>query len=102
MVRIKERYLLVNLIYPPETPSKSNQNLPDYVLQHQPTVEKLTPQLLLRAVRTEIGQLFGDYGLGALGGHLSGELERQQPQAMSLANVHPSQISLLGNLYLYP
>ncbi|KAK3182381.1 RNA-binding protein pop5 [Lecanicillium sp. MT-2017a] len=71
MVRIKERYLLVNIFYPPETPSKSNQNLPDYVLQHQPTVEKLTPQLLLRAVRTEIGQLFGDYGLGALGGHLS-------------------------------
>ncbi len=76
MVRIKERYLLVNIVYPPGTPAKSDKNLPDFVLQHQPTVEKLTPQLLLRAVRTEIGQLFGDYGLGALGGHLSGELRR--------------------------
>ena len=73
MVRIKERYLLVNIIYPPDAPSKDRKNLPGFVLQHQPTVEKLTPQLLLKAVRAEIGQLFGDYGLGALGGHLSGK-----------------------------
>jgi ribonuclease P/MRP protein subunit POP5 len=74
MVRIKERYLLINILYPPDAPSKDRKNIPDFVLQHQPTVEKLTPQLLLKAVRAEIGQLFGDYGLGALGGHLSGKL----------------------------
>ncbi|RSL73371.1 hypothetical protein CEP54_000356 [Fusarium duplospermum] len=64
MVRIKERYLLVNIIYPPD-PEK--QNLPDLVVRHQPTVEKLSPQTLLKGIRSEIASLFGDYGSGALG-----------------------------------
>ncbi|KAJ4312553.1 RNA-binding protein pop5 [Fusarium piperis] len=64
MVRIKERYLLVNIIYPPD-PAKTN--LPDPVVRHQPTIEKLSPQALLKGIRTEIASLFGDYGSGALG-----------------------------------
>ncbi|RMJ07452.1 hypothetical protein CDV36_012938 [Fusarium kuroshium] len=64
MVRIKERYLLVNIIYPPD-PAKPN--LPDLVVRHQPTVEKLSPQALLKGIRSEIASLFGDYGSGALG-----------------------------------
>ncbi|KAK5998264.1 Ribonuclease P/MRP protein subunit POP5 [Cladobotryum mycophilum] len=69
MVRIKERYLLVNIVYPPDLAKSSK--LPDYVVQHQPTIERLTPQVLVKAIKAEIGLLFGDYGLGALEGNLS-------------------------------
>ncbi|KAF4975401.1 hypothetical protein FZEAL_7810 [Fusarium zealandicum] len=68
MVRIKERYLLVNIVYPPDTAKAVKSNLPNLVVHHQPTIEKLTPQLLLRGIRAEIAALFGDYGSGALGG----------------------------------
>ncbi|OAA37437.1 Rpp14 family [Metarhizium rileyi] len=71
MVRIKERYLLVNIIFPPDVTSSSAAKVPDFVVQHQPTVERLTPQALLKAIRAEVGLLFGDYGLGALEGNLS-------------------------------
>lgn len=69
MVRIKERYLLVNILYPSE-PSKSK--VPDFVAHHQPTIEKLTPQALLKGIRTEVASLYGDYGSGALDSNLSG------------------------------
>lgn len=72
MVRIKERYLLVNIIYPPESATKTKSSVPSFVVQHQPTVENLTPQALMKAIRNEISQLFGDHGLGALSGNLSG------------------------------
>jgi hypothetical protein len=72
MVRIKERYLLVNILYPTELGSRDN--LPDVVVLNQPTTEDLTAVLLLRAIRAEVAALFGDYGAGALeGGGLSGE-----------------------------
>ncbi|QPH12198.1 hypothetical protein C2857_004301 [Epichloe festucae Fl1] len=70
MVRIKERYLLVNIIYPPDT-STSAADIPDFISQHQPTVERLTPQALLKGIKAEVGLLFGDYGLGAFEGSLS-------------------------------
>lgn len=72
MVRIKERYLLVNIIYPPDIAKASAAKVPDFVVQHQPTVERLTPQALLKGIRSEVGLLFGDYGLGAFEGNLSG------------------------------
>ncbi|EQK98498.1 hypothetical protein G6O67_000087 [Ophiocordyceps sinensis] len=72
MVRIKERYLLVNILYPQDpTKTAAKTPVPDYVAQHQPTVEKLTPAALLKALRAEVASLFGDYGSGALEGHLS-------------------------------
>lgn len=71
MVRIKERYLLVNIIYPPDGNKPANA-LPNFVVQHQPTVDKLTPQLLVKGIRAEVGVLFGDFGLGAFEGTLSG------------------------------
>ncbi|KYK59589.1 Rpp14 family [Drechmeria coniospora] len=69
MVRIKERYLLVNIVYPPTAIAQAN--FPGPVVLHQPTLEKLTPQALLKAIRAEVGTLFGEYGVGALQGHLS-------------------------------
>ncbi|PFH60272.1 hypothetical protein XA68_11192 [Ophiocordyceps unilateralis] len=73
MVRIKERYLLVNIIYPPSPGRASGREtvVPELVVQHQPTVDKLTPPVLLKALRAEVANLFGDYGSGALEGHLS-------------------------------
>ncbi|KJZ78029.1 hypothetical protein HIM_02666 [Hirsutella minnesotensis 3608] len=71
MVRIKERYLLVNIIYPPDPGAARKTNVPHFVAQHQPTVERLTPAILSKAIRAEVATLFGDYGAGALEGHLS-------------------------------
>ncbi|RYC58666.1 hypothetical protein CHU98_g7540 [Xylaria longipes] len=71
MVRIKERYLLVNILYPTELGTRAN--LPDVVVLNQPTADELTPVALLRAIRAEVAALFGDYGSGALeGGGFSG------------------------------
>lgn len=72
MVRIKERYLLVNIIYPPDA-AVSRARVPALVAQHQPTIAKLTPQALVRAIKAEVLLLYGDYGAGALEGNLSGE-----------------------------
>ncbi|KAH7327968.1 Rpp14/Pop5 family-domain-containing protein [Stachybotrys elegans] len=71
MVRIKGRYLLVNIIYPPDPEKLAKTDVPDIVFNHQPTVENLTPQALLRAIRSEVATLYGDYGAGAMEGHLS-------------------------------
>ncbi|KAI1277951.1 hypothetical protein F5Y07DRAFT_78158 [Xylaria sp. FL0933] len=72
MVRIKERYLLVNILYPTELGTRPN--LPDVVMLNQPTSSELTAIALLRAIRAEVAALFGDYGSGALeGGGFSGK-----------------------------
>ncbi|KAF5133578.1 Ribonuclease P/MRP protein subunit POP5 [Metarhizium anisopliae] len=71
MVRIKERYLLVNIIYPPDATKSSAAKVPSFIVQHQPTLERVTPRALLEAIRTQVGLLFGDSGLGALEGNLS-------------------------------
>jgi len=70
MVRIKERYLLVNILYPTELGSK--RGVPDLVLLNAPTTDQLTPGALIRALRAEVAINFGDYGSGAIeGGGLS-------------------------------
>lgn len=74
MVRIKERYLLVNILYPPTTPREDASDVPDFVLLHQPTTDRLTAGSLVRALQSEIAALFGDYGSGAIAGaNLSSE-----------------------------
>ncbi|KAH8681535.1 Rpp14 family [Xylariales sp. PMI_506] len=65
MVRIKERYLLVNILYPNELGKKPE--IPDIVVINQPTTDSLTPGALLRGIRAEVAALFGDYGSGAIG-----------------------------------
>ncbi|KAH6668573.1 Rpp14/Pop5 family protein [Plectosphaerella plurivora] len=68
MVRIKERYLLVNILYPPTTPKDhAGPGVPDFVLLHQPTTDRLTAGSLMRGLQAEIADLFGDYGSGATG-----------------------------------
>ncbi|KEY70933.1 hypothetical protein S7711_10386 [Stachybotrys chartarum IBT 7711] len=70
MVRVKERYLLVNIIYPPDPAHVAEHGVPDVVVNHQPTVGNLTAPSLLKAIRAEVNTLFGDYGSGALEGNL--------------------------------
>lgn len=80
MVRLKNRYLLVHILYPDASDrpnaiiptSKSSSSLPDVVQFHQPTPDALAPQLLSRAIRDEVSLLFGDYGVGVTAGSLSG------------------------------
>jgi ribonuclease P/MRP protein subunit POP5 len=72
MVRIKERYLLVNIVYPPDPARAAKENLPDCLLHHQPTIDKLTPQALIKAIKAEAALLFGDYGSGAFASNLWG------------------------------
>ncbi|KAI4151682.1 MAG: hypothetical protein LQ341_000857 [Variospora aurantia] len=71
MVRIKHRYLLVNILYP--EPYRSRQQLshasqssktPETIQFHSPTSDDLTPQILARAIRDQILYMYGDYGLG--------------------------------------
>jgi len=66
MVRIKERYLLVNIVYLPDPAKAAKSDMPDFVLNHQPTIEKLTPGALIRGIRAEVASLYGDCGSGAL------------------------------------
>lgn len=100
MVRIKERYLLVNILYPPNPSKTTTGNLPDLVFQHQPTVEKLTPQALLKGLRAEIAALYGDYGSGALEGNLLGTLVTHALEERHLLS--SSQIPVPRYVYLYP
>ncbi|KAI4866773.1 Rpp14/Pop5 family-domain-containing protein [Hypoxylon rubiginosum] len=70
MVRIKERYLLVKILYPNELGSRPG--IPDVVVLNQPTTDQLNSAALLRGLRAEVASLFGDYGSGAIeGGNLS-------------------------------
>jgi ribonuclease P/MRP protein subunit POP5 len=67
MVRIKERYLLVNILYPEdESSSSSNAKVPDLLVYHRPTADSLTTSALLKAIRSQVTSLWGDYGAGAV------------------------------------
>ena len=73
MVRIKERYLLVNIIYPPQPPKIGDGAIPSLLTQHQPTIEHLLAGGLAKAIKDKVALLFGDYGAGAMEGNLSGK-----------------------------
>lgn len=68
MVRLKNRYLLVNILYPEAT---GTDKVPDVIAINQPTTDTLMPQLLLKSIRTSVLHLFGDYGSGAVAESLS-------------------------------
>ncbi|KAJ9149056.1 hypothetical protein NKR23_g4576 [Pleurostoma richardsiae] len=66
MVRIKERYLLVNILYPDLPRDQGKSSIPDLVAYNQPTSDSLSPHALSKAIRAEVASLFGDYGAGAI------------------------------------
>ncbi|KUI54817.1 hypothetical protein VP1G_02187 [Cytospora mali] len=66
MVRIKERYLLVNIIYPEAAKDRSKSNLPDLLFYNQPTTNSCNGRTIHQAIKAEVASLFGDYGAGAV------------------------------------
>ena len=75
MVRLKHRYLLVNILYPdsaPTTKQTSTKDVPELVQFNRPTSDALTSALLARTIRDNIAELFGDYGSGVVAGSLVG------------------------------
>ncbi|QKX58126.1 uncharacterized protein TRUGW13939_05247 [Talaromyces rugulosus] len=75
MVRIKHRYLLVDILYPEYSKSFSSlSSTPHHLKFHQPTADTLTPGLFSKLLRDTVSDLFGDYGVGKLGGASSGNL----------------------------
>ncbi|KAF9893266.1 hypothetical protein FE257_011696 [Aspergillus nanangensis] len=77
MVRLKNRYLLIDILYPdsstwPSTgppPTKTPSHQTQTQLQiHSPTSDTLTPGLLAKMIRDEVANIFGDWGIGRLGG----------------------------------
>jgi ribonuclease P/MRP protein subunit POP5 len=81
MVRLKHRYLLVNILYPEQEPRNTRQQptsaakdgLPYTVQFRRPGPEQLSGKLLLRIIREGVADLFGDYGSGMVTGSLVGE-----------------------------
>lgn len=73
MVRVKNRYLVVKLLYPvaPTRPSAGDE-LPDLVQFHAPTPDTFHPGQLLRVVRDAVADLFGDYGVAMVNSALKG------------------------------
>lgn len=66
MVRIKHRYLLVNILYPELDDEPLNPELPDILRFHQPTTDKVQDRDLIRGIKAEADYMFGDYGAGAI------------------------------------
>lgn len=78
MVRIKHRYLLVNILYPGSDDATSGESfiatndLPWSVRIRQPTSDKVNAKVLVNMIRRGIEDLFGDYGSGMIAGSLIG------------------------------
>jgi ribonuclease P/MRP protein subunit POP5 len=72
MVRVKFRYLVVNFLYP-EPPTKSKTQLPDLVQIHSPTPDAFHAGILVRMIRDEVAELYGDYGMGMVSAALKGK-----------------------------
>ncbi|KAH8678880.1 Rpp14/Pop5 family-domain-containing protein [Tricladium varicosporioides] len=70
MVRLKNRYLLVNILYPEIDDAQSKSIVPDLIAINQPTTNALTQHTLLKHLRLQISELFGDYGSGAVSDNL--------------------------------
>ncbi|KAK4166640.1 hypothetical protein QBC43DRAFT_14142 [Cladorrhinum sp. PSN259] len=66
MVRLKDRYLLVNIIYTDVPPGHPKTSVPSLLLYNQPTTDELKPQHLLKGIRNEVVTLFGDTGSGSV------------------------------------
>ncbi|MCJ1470598.1 hypothetical protein MMC07_009244 [Pseudocyphellaria aurata] len=77
MVRIKHRYLLIQILYPDPLPASSKPStkpatfLPEIVRFHHPSPNDVTPQVLARAIREQIAVLYGDYGVGVTASSLN-------------------------------
>lgn len=72
MVRLKDRYLLVNIVYADIPPGQKGP-VPDLLLYNQPTIGELRPQTILKGIRSQVNALFGDCGSGSVERSLQGK-----------------------------
>ena len=72
MVRLKDRYLLVNIVYT-DLPPGQKGSVPDLLLYNQPTIGELRPQTILKGIRSQVNALFGDCGSGSVERSLQGK-----------------------------
>ncbi|KAF2742268.1 hypothetical protein M011DRAFT_412978 [Sporormia fimetaria CBS 119925] len=65
MVRLKNRYLVVNYLYPNGNGQQTGKDsLPGALTFHQPTPDEFHQGKLLRAIQENVQELFGEYGMG--------------------------------------
>lgn len=74
MVRIKERYLLVDIVYPEAAQNQAKAGLPDLLVYNQPTANACNARSIQYAIKAQVTDLFGDYGAGAVERSLRGLL----------------------------
>jgi ribonuclease P/MRP protein subunit POP5 len=75
MVRLKHRYLLINILYPLQgTAAAASRQIEvlDMLQFHAPSPSKFDEPALVRLIRDSVTELFGDYGAGKVGGSLKG------------------------------
>lgn len=68
MVRIKHRYLLVRILYP--YPGKTATPSLKPLAFYSPSPDGFDSGALARLIRRQLTELFGDYGVGVIGGNL--------------------------------
>lgn len=87
MVRLKNRYLLLEILYP--EPSKPDLRSHSHLQIHSPT-PSLTAGALAKLIRDEVSDLYGDWGVGRLGGGgISGTLPSPFPLAFFVSQRLP-------------
>lgn len=64
MVRVKERYLLVNIQYPEA--QNLNLDIPNVIAWNQPTNNLLTTEKLVRIIRQTAEKYYGIFGRSCL------------------------------------
>lgn len=79
MVRVKFRYLVVNFLYPEPATKSSTTPLPDIVQIHSPTPDAFHAGLLIRMIRDQVQDLYGDYGIGMVSAGLKSTLAKSLP-----------------------
>ena len=104
MVRLKHRYLLVNILYPDAKDSPNaghfkpaNDDLPYTVQFRQPSSDQLDARLLTRLIRDGVVELFGDYGSGMIAGSLQGKTVTRSNSSITLIATVDSYLAKQGN-----
>ncbi|KAL9103899.1 MAG: hypothetical protein Q9163_001092 [Psora crenata] len=73
MVRLKHRYLILQLLYPESLgpkPTKPPSTVSTLLQIHRSSPPDLTAQLLHRGIKDEVGYMYGDYGVGLISSSL--------------------------------
>jgi hypothetical protein len=96
MVRLKHRYLLINILYPSPQKERATDTLPSLLQFRRPTPAQLTSQLLLQAVRESVVALYGDYGGGAVGSTLSSKCGSLLASCVYLVEIIGTLLGCLG------